>query len=216
MRLATTRSTRLLRDGPGRREAARAAAAVSPPPRPQCQRALPPGPALGAARREPPGARARRPLRRSRGGLAAAAARLPHSRPPLRDAVGEIDMVARRGDLVLFVEVKRRASVVDALTALLRSSRAPSSQTRQGLAVKSVTWRPAVSDDASQRYFWEAYGKQHMSVRTHGGMPRPVGPWPQTRTLKRSHLMVGANRHAAVLTCRSRTAGSRSGARPGR
>ncbi len=33
--------------------------------------------------------------------------------------VGEIDLVARRGDLVVFVEVKRRAHVVDALGALM-------------------------------------------------------------------------------------------------
>jgi len=39
--------------------------------------------------------------------------------------VGEIDLVAQRGNLLVFVEVKRRATVTDAVAALL-----PLQQTR--------------------------------------------------------------------------------------
>ena len=40
-----------------------------------------------------------------------------------RAKVGEIDVVARRGDLVVFVEVKRRASFADAAAAVTADNR---------------------------------------------------------------------------------------------
>lgn len=39
-------------------------------------------------------------------------------------AVGEVDLIARRGDLLLFVEVKRRGRADDALAALLPEQQA--------------------------------------------------------------------------------------------
>lgn len=39
-----------------------------------------------------------------------------------RTALGEIDLIARRGDLVLIVEVKARPSLVEAMEAVARSS----------------------------------------------------------------------------------------------
>jgi putative endonuclease len=41
-----------------------------------------------------------------------------------RTKVGEIDLVARRGDLVVFVEVKRRATLAAAAEAVTASNRA--------------------------------------------------------------------------------------------
>jgi putative endonuclease len=39
-----------------------------------------------------------------------------------RTRLGEIDLIARRGDLVLIVEVKARRSLVDAMEAIARQS----------------------------------------------------------------------------------------------
>jgi putative endonuclease len=58
--------------------------------------------------------------------------------------VGEIDLVARRGTLLVFVEVKRRASLADALAALL-----PIQQTRIARAAGAfLQRRPDLSDCA--------------------------------------------------------------------
>jgi putative endonuclease len=62
----------------------------------------------------------------------------------VRTPVGEIDLVARRGTLLVFVEVKRRASLADALAALL-----PIQQTRIARAAGAfLQRRPDLSDCA--------------------------------------------------------------------
>jgi putative endonuclease len=50
--------------------------------------------------------------------LEPARARLSHRRPALRTPLGEIDLVARRGRLLAFVEVKARTDLEQALVAL--------------------------------------------------------------------------------------------------
>lgn len=40
----------------------------------------------------------------------------------LRTPLGEIDLIARRGDLVLIVEVKRRATLIEAMDAVGRTA----------------------------------------------------------------------------------------------
>lgn len=58
------------------------------------------------------------PPRRERGGAAPAPQGIPHPARGYKVPVGEIDIIARRGRLVAFVEVKARASADAANEAL--------------------------------------------------------------------------------------------------
>jgi putative endonuclease len=61
--------------------------------------------------------------------------------------VGEIDLIARRGDLVVFVEVKRRANRDDALTALR-----PEQQARIARAAEAFLQRHAKLAQCAVRF----------------------------------------------------------------
>ena len=74
--------------------------------------------ALERSPSEPPGGREARPRRRDPRLLVFAAARLANPRRRARVPGGEVDIVARRGRTLAFVEVKARASEDAAAFAL--------------------------------------------------------------------------------------------------
>lgn len=68
--------------------------------------------------------------------------------------VGEVDIVAQRGRLVVFVEVKARATLSDALAAV----RAPQRRRIERAAVQFLAARPELAD-AEVRFDVVAFGR---------------------------------------------------------